>query len=228
MKVISFVATKSSGKSTSIHVLAERLLSEGVNVHIIDCDPQADQLEFVHVASKYYENLTFTPWSELKNQNHIPTTVFDIVDDLAGKDGVLIIDVQGSDNDLLSLGAIVSDLVLVPMMDGNLEHKSTNQTLTRLAFLERTRKQRLPIRTFWAKAPVGINLSNAATGIQKGAEEAGYQWLGSNLLQRKEFKNLVLTGKILQEDAKPSEQQRQKRSEEIADHWKSKIVEMFA
>ena len=227
MKVISFVATKSSGKSTSLHVLAERLLAGGVSVHIIDCDPQADQAEFVEEASQYYNTLTFTPWSDLKNAEHIPTAVMDKVDSFQDQDSVVLIDVQGSDNDLLSLGAAISDLVLVPMMDGNLEHKSTSATLTRLAYLERTNRKKLPIKTFWAKAKA-IGMSNNAKALQDDAEAAGYAWLGANLMERKEFKNLVLTGRILQEEGKSSELKRQQDSVQIADVWVEKISEALS
>ena len=227
MKVISFVATKSSGKSTSLHVLAERLLSDGIPVHIVDCDPQADPFEFVTMASKHFHNLTFTPWTDLYKEDHIPTAVMDIVDSHADKEGVLLIDVQGSDNELLSVGAMVSDLVLVPMVDGNLEHKAINKTLSRLKYLERSIGKELPVRTFWAKAQY-IGLTKIAQDIERDAGKIGYSWLGSNLMERREFKHLCLTGKILTEDSKATEQKRQRASIEVADTWVSKIVEVFA
>ena len=129
MNVLSLVATKSMGKSTSTHVLTNRLLEKGVPVHIIDADPQEHQSEFCSKAKAVYGDLlTYTSWDSLNAKREPAEEMFDIVSDASDKPGVMIIDVQGSDNDLLSQAAGLADLVLVPIILGPLELNAIKQT----------------------------------------------------------------------------------------------------
>jgi len=215
MNVISFIATKSMGKSTNLHVLAERLLKMNVPVHIIDADPQSSQAKFVSEAQEHYSTLSFTPWEVLNATQEPAVVLYDTVEQKAEEQGVLLIDVQGSDNDLLTQGASLADLVLVPMVDGPLEREATKATFKRLKMLERMLKRKLNAKIYYAAVPP-FGLSKVAQSVIDQAAQIDFEFLGSHLMARREFKYLCETGTL--NSARPEVLK-------IADTWQKAVGE---
>lgn len=227
MQVISFVAVKSMGKSTSLQVLAERLLSRGIDVHIVSLDPQGSQDGFAEEAKKYYPNLTHTPWSHFKDSDDQGGLLFDLIEEKREINGVILVDVQGTDNNLIEPAALYSNLTLVPMIDGPMERDQLKRTFRKLYQIDRMKKRysgdnskevKLNVGVYYTK--VTINLSHPARKVIDEAERIGFKFIGVNLMENSYFKHLCRTGSISHEDnLTPAKLKKRDNALSYADAW---------
>lgn len=204
MKIIAIVSTKGGvGKSTSCNILACRLAEANQPVHILELDPQNSQRHFIEKTQEIYKTITATTWEELttsqnKTTSHDPIeAAWNIIDEHADKPGFLVIDVQGSDNNLLHFALGAGDIILIPIMDGTQEITTIPNTITAINTTQRTHRRKFNMRWFWTNVQ-GIGLSNAAIQVERDLVEAGFQMLGRNLVSRSAYKHIARNGDLVQ------------------------------
>lgn len=224
MKIITMASSKGGvGKSICTSIAAERFLANGVPVHILDLDPQSDQREvFEALHAIYGDQVSLTSMDDLIKMNpDVQTAAFDIIDEAESKEGIMVIDVQGSNNNLLSLAATRADCILVPMVDSPNDLKGTRATIIEFRKLERLLGKKLPVHFFWNKAK-GIGLSKDGKEAEEQLKE-NFSLLGANLVERTPYKYIVTTGRLTKDVKKDPDP----KVIAEADGWINRIVELM-
>lgn len=225
MKVMTIASTKGGiGKSTCVNIAADRILETGTPVHLLDLDPQDDQFAFFNNAKEAYPHLSITRFADLgvgSEYKDAQAAAFGVIDSMADKEGILIIDVQGSESNLLQMALGSADLILVPMLDSPKELKGTMDTIMSLAQTERLYRRKLNVHFFWNEVS-GIGFSKLAMNAQDTLLEKNFSLLGQNLMKRSAYKNIGENGRI----AEKREDHYLKTLEE-ANAWVRRISEVI-
>ena len=235
MNVISFISTKSMGKSTGVQTLTNALLRRGVAVHVVALDPQQSHRYFTGPVTEAYPDLfQFTPYATLSDSNNIVNRFYDIVDAAEEEEGVLLIDVQGTDNNLISPAAGASDLVLVPLIDGDMERLEAMTTFEKLVQIDREIKRSKGLKHKDHPQPVlqarvyhtrnSLATSNDARKTVQTAEGLGFPDLGCNLKLNGLIGKLPVTGLIPDPSTlSGAEKQKAQKAWDTINPWVQKI-----
>lgn len=114
MYVITFANPKGgSGKTTSAMLLAEQIAISGGRVAILDLDPNANILAWAQAREAEDREIPFTVHARPQAEETV-----ELIDNLSGEADYLIIDLEGSKDQIVTFALSRTDLCIIPL-DGS-------------------------------------------------------------------------------------------------------------
>ena len=114
MYVITFANPKGgSGKTTSAMLLAEQIALSGGRVAILDLDPNANILNWSETRKAEEREVPFSVYARPQAQETV-----ELIDSLTGSTDYLIIDLEGSKDQIVTFALSRTDLCVIPL-DGS-------------------------------------------------------------------------------------------------------------
>lgn len=114
MYVITFANPKGgSGKTTSAMLLAEQIAASGGRVAILDLDPNANILAWANAREADQKNIPFTVHARPQAEDTVA-----LIDSLENEADYLIIDLEGSKDQIVTFALSRTDLCVIPL-DGS-------------------------------------------------------------------------------------------------------------
>ena len=125
MYVITFANPKGgSGKTTSAMLLAEQIALSGGRVAILDLDPNANILGWARGREEAGRSLPFS----VHARPQIEDTV-GLIDEMAAQADYLIIDLEGSKDQIVTFALSRTDLCIIPMDGSPMEARQAAQAV---------------------------------------------------------------------------------------------------
>lgn len=191
MPVIVLASPKGgSGKSTTAVILGTELAEAGVNVVMMDCDPNKSLTRWATKESQPNENIKVL--TDVNEKNIIPEI------DSADQDGVfVIIDLEGIASVILTKAASRADLIITPMQPKQLDAEIGLQAVAMVKDQEETLRRKIKHSVVLTMTK-GIG-SRQQTAIRNGLLGAGIHMLNPDLMERSAFDGLFKFGGGLRE-----------------------------
>ncbi len=179
MQVIVFASSKGGvGKTTSALTLSSVLTHHGAPTTLIDADPNAP----LAVWSKRFPDGVPTG---LSVKTAFRTDVADIID--AAVDPYVIVDLEGSRNEEVSVAIGRADLVLIPMKGNRLDADEAVNVIKVIRKQESIFRRAIPFRVFLSQtSPVIVD--RGMRDICTQMRENGIPMLRTGMVERSAFK----------------------------------------
>jgi chromosome partitioning protein len=125
MYVITFANPKGgSGKTTSAMLLAEQIAISGGRVAILDLDPNANILAWSEVRREQGKDVPFTVHARPQAEETV-----EMIDGLSSEADYLIIDLEGSKDQIVTFALSRTDLCIIPLDGSPMEARQAAQAV---------------------------------------------------------------------------------------------------
>jgi len=125
MYVITFANPKGgSGKTTSAMLLAEQIAISGGRVAILDLDPNANILAWAQAREKQGREVPFTVHARPQAEETV-----ELIDGLSADADYLIIDLEGSKDQIVTFALSRTDLCIIPLDGSPMEARQAAQAV---------------------------------------------------------------------------------------------------
>jgi chromosome partitioning protein len=125
MYVITFANPKGgSGKTTSAMLLAEQIAVSGGRVAILDLDPNANILAWVQARQAEGRDVPFTVHARPQAEETV-----ELIDGLSDEADYLIIDLEGSKDQIVTFALSRTDLCIIPLDGSPMEARQAAQAV---------------------------------------------------------------------------------------------------
>lgn len=145
------VATASSkggvGKSTFVMALASAFAKNGLNVGILDNDPNQPIIEWV--SENPITGITVYPKVE-------DNDVLDTIDGLRSRHDIVLADMEGSANLGVAMAIASADLVLIPSQGSGMDDKEAAKTLNLIRNQSKLARREIPYRIVFTRTNPAI------------------------------------------------------------------------
>jgi len=200
MAVVTVASTKGgAGKSTTVANIAAVAYQAGASVGVLDCDPQKHSKAML---DRYMESMRKEfpeKVAERKALNVIDNctsdTILDVIDQANERHDLVLVDLQGTANQMMTFAMSESDLVLVPVQASELDIDGAGVAWSNLLTAERVAKRGIPGRLFFTRVPAAIQ-PKVLTKTRAKFAEMGIPVLNVELLERSIFKEATFDGKF--------------------------------
>ena len=179
MQVIVFASSKGGvGKTTSALILSSVLTHHGAATTLIDADPNAPLALW---AKRFPENVP----ARLTVRTAFRTDVADVID--TAEDPFVIVDLEGSRNEEVSVAIGRADLVLIPMKGNQLDADEAVNVIKVIRKQETIFRRKIPFRVFLSQtSPVIVDRGMRDICSQLRAN--GIPLLHSTVVERSAYK----------------------------------------
>jgi chromosome partitioning protein len=125
MYVITFANPKGgSGKTTSAMLLAEQIAISGGRVAILDLDPNANILAWAQAREREGRDVPFTVHARPQAEETV-----ELIDNLSDEADYLIIDLEGSKDQIVTFALSRTDLCIIPLDGSPMEARQAAQAV---------------------------------------------------------------------------------------------------
>ena len=147
-KIVAVASSKGGvGKSSYIMAIASALAKSGLNVGILDNDPNQPVIEWL--SENPVENITAT--AKVSD-----TEVFDTLDNMRENYDIVLADMEGSANLGVAMAIASADLVIVPSQGSSLDHKEAAKTLGLIKNQSKLQRRDIPFRILFTRTNQAI------------------------------------------------------------------------
>lgn len=158
MIVITFSNPKGgTGKTTASLILAEQIAHRGGRVTILDCDPNKNILGWADERREKGRGLPFRVIARVED----PEEFFDQVEDEQQHSDYLLIDLEGTADQLTTFATQAADLVLVPMTLTYMEAKQAHRAVRLVHKMAKVARRKIQTR---------LLLNRTSSAVQSGDE----------------------------------------------------------
>lgn len=175
-----------SGKSTLITNLAVVLALAGIDVILLDGDPQATASKFI--ARRNANGLPVIHCAQKTGE------IFATAKDLANRYGIVLIDAGGRDSKELRSGMMAADLMLMPTQ-ASIADLETLQHMSEVIGLAKSINMGLQIVSVLCRAPTNPSITEVADAREVFAEFKDIEVARSVIRDRKIYRDALLEGK---------------------------------
>jgi chromosome partitioning protein len=126
------------GKTVLAMVLASALSDQGVDVALLDTDPNGSALRW---AQDIHREPAIQAYAEADAER-----LADLLPSLAERHAIVVVDTAGFGNQAATVAAAAADLVLVPVAPGEADVMEAQRTVTFVAGLARSTRRTIPVR----------------------------------------------------------------------------------
>ena len=189
MPVISFASSKGGGgKSTSALATALFLSEEGFSVTVIDADP----------------NQPILSWYEGRADNKInvvgaitDSNIIDEIDGASQKSQIVIVDLEGSANSLVSFALSLSDLVIIPTTGSHVDTSEVAKTIKLIRNNGRASGRQILHSVLFTR--VSYIKPRTITALKNLMRENGLPIFNTEMIERDAFKAIFAFNSTLHE-----------------------------
>lgn len=147
-KVLAVASSKGGvGKSTLVMALASALENNGLDVGILDNDPNQPVIEWL--SETKIPGITAYP--KVSDND-----VFDRIDAMRRNHDIVLADMEGSANLGVAMAIASADLVLVPSQGSSLDHKEAAKTLGLIKNQSKLQRRDIPYRIVFTRTNPAI------------------------------------------------------------------------
>ncbi len=185
MPVISLASPKGgAGKTTAALLLATELAHarEEFAVTLIDCDPRQWSIKWGqggHVPN----NMTIVPKPD-------EDKILDAIVAAKAKTPFVIIDLEGTDSNLVAVAMSRSDLVIIPTQPGPMEGESAADTIKMIKLQERIFERKIPYAVLMTRTSAAIK-SKIEKDLVAQMQTAEIPIFATQLLERNAFRSII-------------------------------------
>ena len=179
-----------AGKSTIALILSTTFAEKGVNVALLDCDPNAP---IVSWTSRRKIPSPITVHSDIDERNVIHTIEAENND----KD-LVVVDLEGAASRLVSRAISRADMVLIPIQPSPLDSDQAIRALSLIHEEEEVLCRKIPSAVVFNRTSPSIKTRHQRA-ILSGLREARLTVLSTELNQRQAFQAVFVSGKTLTE-----------------------------
>lgn len=147
-KIVAVASSKGGvGKSSFTAAIASALAKHGLNVGILDNDPNQPIIDW----------LTDTAIPGIKAYPQVSDTeVFDTLDRLREEHDIVLADMEGSANLGVAMAIASADLVIVPSQGSGLDDKESGKTLSLIHSQSKLQRREIPYRVLFTRTSAAI------------------------------------------------------------------------
>lgn len=190
MPVIAFASPKGgAGKTTAALLLATEVAQKGIDVTVIDADPQRWIDAWGRLPDKP-NNLSIL--SEVSEQN-----IIDEIDDASRKTPFVIIDLEGTASVMVAYAISRSDLVAIPIQPSDMDARAASQAIRLIKQQEKAFDRTIPYAVFLTRTKSAIK-TKTLRNIEQQLRKADIRIFDTQLLEREAFRNLFSFGGTLE------------------------------
>nr|WP_272952378.1 AAA family ATPase [Sphingobium yanoikuyae] len=194
MSVISIGNPKGgAGKTTLAMVLADQLAENGVNVAVIDADPNAIIAKW---AAKRREAGKAMPYTVVPRPTE--SEMIQTIERLAGEHSIVIIDLEGAASRMTSRALARSHLVLVPFNQSPFDAELAATAVALIHEEGEALGRRIPFRLVRSRDSAAI-ATKTSKRIASAIEEAGLPVLTVGLVERAAYRDIYEFGARMSE-----------------------------
>ncbi len=209
MPVIAFASTKGgSAKTTTAILLATAFAADGLNVALLDADPDAKAGEWYQVwapATGYNGELAVDPKTEIlldayshRGITYQPSVhednVHDLVDQYSETHDIVLIDLQGSANMTMAMAVGAADLVIIPVMPSRFDLKAMLRTVKTVRLSGRNARREIPHWILMSNTSTTIHKTKVDRHTRQEAEKLGLYLFDVELGHRVAFSRMTHDG----------------------------------
>lgn len=196
MTVISFINPKGgTGKTTSATLIAEQAALAGNKTLILDCDPNSN-IDYWYQEREQRGDLT--PFVVSKGPSALD--LIDIVEEHETHNDLIILDMEGSADQIVTFAVAISDLTIIPFKPSPMEARQCARAIHLV-------KQSAKLGSSNGEFRLLVNRSNAAirtkeeTNLRKELIKAGLddKLLAKSLVERAAYMRIFRDHKLLSE-----------------------------
>jgi chromosome partitioning protein len=181
MPTIVFASSKGGvGKTTSALALAFVLAKAGAPTTLIDADPNAPLTRWAErFPQSIPENLTV--------KGGVGNAVAKLIDTAAQIDPFVIVDLEGTKNQEVSVGLGRADLALIPMQGSQLDADEATNVVALIRSQEEVFRRAIPYRVFFTRTSPALE-SKGMKDIHIQLKELGIPLMKTMIMEREAFR----------------------------------------
>jgi chromosome partitioning protein len=189
MPVISFANPKGgAGKTTSALLLASELAGKGVEVAIIDADPER----------------WISQWGRLPGKPDNIRIIADVTEDTivdqieAAGEGAqfVIVDLEGTASLMVANAIGMSDLVVIPAQGASMDARGAAKTLKLIRNQERMARRPIPHSVLLTRTSAAV-ASRALRNVRDQLDKAGIDMFTTSIVERAAYRDIFDYGGLL-------------------------------
>lgn len=183
MPVITFANPKGgSGKTTTALLLASELADSGIDVGIIDADPER----------------WITQWSLLDGKPELVTvysdstedSILDDIDSASSTHSCVIVDLEGTASLMMSNAIGISDLVIVPLQGSTMDAKGGAKAIRLIRNQSRLTNREIPYSVVLTRTSAAVR-SRSLKNVHQQLLDAGVHVFDTAIVERAAYRDLM-------------------------------------
>jgi chromosome partitioning protein len=189
MPVISFANPKGgAGKTTSALLLASELAGKGVEVAIIDADPERWISQWGRLPGKPDNIRIIADVTEETIVDHI---------EAAGEGAqFVIVDLEGTASLMVANAIGMSDLVVIPAQGASMDARGAAKTLKLIRNQERMARRPIPHSVLLTRTSAAV-ASRALRNVRDQLDKAGIDMFTTSIVERAAYRDIFDYGGLL-------------------------------
>jgi chromosome partitioning protein len=181
MPTIVFASSKGGvGKTTSALALAFVLAKAGAPTTLIDADPNAP-------LTRWAERFPHSIPENLTVKGGVGNAVAKLIDTAAQVDPFVIVDLEGTKNQEVSVGLGRADLALIPMQGSQLDADEATNVVALIQSQEEVFRRAIPYRVFFTRTSPALE-SKGMRDIHIQLKELGIPLMKTMIMEREAFR----------------------------------------
>ncbi|MDA8232825.1 MAG: ParA family protein [Magnetospirillum sp.] len=204
MAVLTVASTKGGvGKSMTVTNIAIMAYQAGAKVAVFDCDPQRHSELMI---ARYLDALGQAQAGRASLDVWTDATQDDLLDRAnaaANNYDLVLIDLQGSANQLMLLAIVAADLVILPVQPAALDIDGAVIAWTNVRKAAQIARREIPARVFFTRTPAAIQ-PRVLKQTRANFEQKGLKVMRTEFVERSAFKEATFDGRFPTEFAPQS------------------------
>lgn len=189
MPIISFANPKGgAGKTTSALLLASELATKGVQVAIIDADPEKWISGWAALPGKPDNVVIYSDVTE--------DSIVDLMEEAAVTSQFVIVDLEGTASLMVANAIGMSDLVLIPTQGASMDAKGAAKTIKLIRNQSRMARRNIPHMVLLTRTSAAV-ASRSLRNVRYQLDKAGIEVLTTSIVERAAYRDIFDYGGLL-------------------------------
>jgi chromosome partitioning protein len=186
MPVITLSSPKGgAGKTTAATILATELAERGVDVTVIDADPNKNVVDWSNLPGK---PATLTVIGDVTEE-----TIVDLIEEAASKSAFVVVDLEGTASLMVSYAISMSDFVIIPVQGSQLDAKQAARQMKLIKAQERIANRTIPFAVLFTRSNPAIQ-PKTQRHIEDRFRELSVPVMETRLFDREAFRAIFSFG----------------------------------
>lgn len=191
MHVITFANPKGgTGKTTCALLLASTLATQGVDVAIVDADPERWISQWAALPGKPDNIQIFG--------NAFEYSIIDRIDEAKSQAQCVLVDLEGTASMLVAHAVSRSDLVLIPTQGASMDARGAGRLISLIRNQERWSSKKIRYAVVQTRTNAAIT-TRAMRNVREQLVEAGIPLIPTPIVERAAYRDVIDYGGLLED-----------------------------